>query len=223
MKTRLLISDDELSGRVTIELLLKKLMGSSPFILDIASSLPETVSFLSQHQYDLIFLDINFKGSSSFEIIDQIPASTKIVFVTAYSEHAIRAIRSNAFDYLLKPVKEEELKECLGRFYSYKEVPSSPDMIQVKEKGLTRIFKLNEIVHLKGKGPYSVIFTRTEQITTVRTLKSLIPDLGSDFIRIHKSYLVNRNFIQGFQKNKLFLTNNVCLPVSRNGLKNLST
>lgn len=222
MKTRFLISDDELSGRVTIELLLKKLMGSKPYVLDIASSLPETLRCLSQQQYDLIFLDINFKGTSSFEITHHIPTGTKVVFVTAYSEHAIRAIRSNAFDYLLKPVKEEELGDCLNRFFLQEKSEDSTGIIHLKEKGLTRLFNLNEIIYLKGKGPYSVIFTESTQVTTVRTLKSLLPELGKDFIRIHKSYLVNRKFIKGYQKNQLFLTNNICLPISRNGLKSLS-
>lgn len=223
MRTRILIADDEQSGRVTMEILLKKLMYNRPFQHDVASSLDETKALLSQHQYDLIFLDINFKGISSFSVIDEIPKTAKLIFVTAYSEHAIEAIRSNAFDYLLKPVKEMELSACLNRYFSLINLPDSSAMIHIREKGFTRMFKLSDITHVKGNGPYSTLFTKQEQITTVRTLKSLIPELGQDFVRIHKSYLVNRNFIKGFQKDQIFLTHNICLPISRTGLKNLSS
>lgn len=223
MPTRMLISDDELSGRVTMEILLKKLMYNRSFHFDIASSLDETKALLSQHQYDLIFLDINFKGLSSFTIIDEIPKTSKIIFVTAYSEHAIQAIRSNAFDYLMKPIKEMELNACLNRYFSMINTPDSSAMIPIREKGFTRLYKISDITHVKGNGPYSTLFTSKEQITTVRTLKSLLPELGQGFVRTHKSYLVNRNFIKGFKKNQIFLNHNICLPISRTGLKNLSS
>lgn len=206
-----------------MEILLKKLMYNRSFHFDIASSLDETKALLSQHHYDLIFLDINFKGVSSFSIMDEIPKETRLVFVTAYSEHAIDAIRSNAFDYLMKPIKENELSACLNRYFSLINPLDSIATISVREKGFTRMFKISDITHVKGNGPYSTLFTSKEQITTVRTLKSLLPELGQGFVRIHKSYLVNRNFIKGFKKNQIFLTNNICLPISRTGLKNLSS
>lgn len=223
MQTRILISDDEYSGRVTMEILLKKLMYNRSFHYEVASSLDETKEMLKKHQYDLIFLDINFKGVSSFSIIDEIPKETKLVFVTAYSEHAIDAIRSSAFDYLMKPLKETELSACLNRYFSLINPPGSSATIPVREKGFTRLYKISDITHVKGNGPYSTLFTKQEQITTARTLKSLIPDLGQNFVRIHKSYLVNRNFIKGFQKDQIFLIHNICLPISRTGLKNLSS
>lgn len=223
MKSRILVSDDEISGRVTMEILLKKMMGRRPYQLDMASTLDETKDRISENYYDIIFLDIKFKNSSSFDILDRIPRGTKIVFVTAYSEHAIHAIRSNAFDYLLKPVKEEELGACLDRFYAAMAAQIIGGVIQIREKGFTRWFKLSEIIHVRGNGPYSLIHTTQEQITTARTLKSLIPDLGKDFIRIHKSHVVNRNYIKGFLKDQLVLTNHTCLPISRNGIKNLNT
>jgi two-component system LytT family response regulator len=223
MQTRILISDDEYSGRATMEILLKKLMYNRSFHYEIASSLDETREMLRKHQYDLIFLDINFKGVSSFSIMDEIPKETKLVFVTAYSEHAIDAIRSNAFDYLMKPLKEIELSSCLNRYFSLIGTADSSATIPVREKGFTRLYKISDITHVKGNGPYSTLFTKEEQITTARTLKSLIPELGQNFVRIHKSYLVNRNFIKGFQKDQIFLTHNICLPISRTGLKNLSS
>lgn len=224
LKTSILIADDEHSGRYTLELLLKKQLSEPKNIhLDIASSLDEVAGLLADHFYDLIFLDINFKGQSAFEIVDKIPKATKIVFVTAYGEHVISAIRKNAFDYLLKPVKEEDLSNCLMRFYETRKDILHKDLIQIREKGFIRWIKLGEITHIKGQGPYAHIFLGNEQLTIAKTLKSLVPELGENFVRIHKSFLVNRKYIKAFQRDQLILTNQICLPVSRNGMKNLES
>jgi DNA-binding LytR/AlgR family response regulator len=224
LKIRILIADDEYSGRYTMDLLLRKLLAERKDIhVDMVATLEEVSACLTDHFYDLIFLDINFKGISAFEIVDQVPGASKLVFVTAYGEHVIRAIRKNAFDYLMKPVKEEELSNCLNRFFETRLEPSHTDLLQIREKGYTRWLKLGEISHIKGHGPYSHIFMGTEQLTIARTLKSLMPELGEDFIRIHKSFLVNRKYIRAFQRDQLILTNQICLPVSRNGMKNLDS
>lgn len=222
MKINLLIADDELSGRSTLELLVRKELPNGENIhIDIVASLDDVVKNIKENNYELIFLDINFKGKSSFEIVELIPKSTKVVFVTAYAEHVIKALRSNAFDYLLKPVKQEELSNCLKRYFDNRLDFEANEILQIREKGFNRRIQIKDISHIKGQGPYCHIFVNKEQITIARTLKSILPELGNNFIRIHKSYLVNRAFIKAFQYNQLILTNKICLPVSRNGIKNL--
>ena len=194
MKIKLLIADDEYSGRFTLEMLLRKELADYQNIeIDIVANLEDVVKQITSTIYDLIFLDINFKGDSSFEIVDLIPKTSKIIFVTAYGEHVINALRKNAFDYLLKPVKTEELSDCLKRYFNSRNNNRQNEQIQIKEKGFTRWLQINEISHLRGQGPYAHIFVNNEQITVARTLKSLMPELGNNFIRIHKSYLVNRH------------------------------
>lgn len=224
MKINLLIADDEFSGRSTLDLLLRReLSNRQNIIINLASSLEEVIQKIEENYYEIIFLDINFKGKSSFEILDIIPKTSKVVFVTAYGEHVIKALRKNAFDYLLKPVKQEELSNCLNRYFNSKSDDEISEVIQIREKGFTRRLQIKDISHLRGQGPYSHIYFNQEQVTVARTLKSLIPELGSNFIRIHKSYLVNRKFIKAFQHDQLILINQVCLPISRNGIKNLDT
>ena len=222
MKIKLLIADDEYSGRFILETLLRKEMDTHQnFEIDVVASLEEVVKQINSTTYDIIFLDINFKGESSFDIVDLIPKASKIVFVTAYGEHVINALRKSAFDYLLKPIKIEELSNCLKRYFITRKEVESTENIQIKEKGFTRWIQISEISHIRGQGPYAHIFVINEQITVARTLKSLMPELGNHFIRIHKSYLVNRKFIKAFQHDQIILINQVCLPISRNGLKNL--
>jgi two-component system LytT family response regulator len=222
MKIKLLVADDEYSGRFTLEMLLRKEMATDQNSeIDVVASLDEVVKRIKSTFYDIIFLDINFKGESSFQIVDLIPKTSKIVFVTAYAEHVIDALRKSAFDYILKPVKTEELSNCLTRFYASRDQIEPKGQIQIKEKGFTRWVQISEISHMRGQGPYAHIFVNNEQITVARTLKSLMAELGNNFIRIHKSYLVNKKFIKSFQHNQIILINQICLPISRNGLKNL--
>jgi len=95
------------------------------------------------------------------------------------------------------------------------------EYIHIKQRGLTRILKTAEIIYVEGDGPYSTIHLKDESCTTARTLKSLIPELGDKFVRIHKTYVVNRDYIKGFVNNKLTLTNDQNLPISRTGIKNI--
>lgn len=221
MKVRILVSDDERSGRVTMEYLLQQTLPKDSYVLELCSSLGMTVEKLQQDAFDILFLDINFKGVSSFEIVSKIPKSTTLVFVTAYAEHTIQAIRNNAFDYLLKPVREEELRDCLKRYESRASLGLPEKTLQVREKGANKLLRTSDIIYVKGHGPYSMVCTHDAMITIARTLKSIAEELGDPFVRTHKSYLVNRSFIQRFHHNQLILENNLCLPISRSGIKNM--
>lgn len=220
-KYDLLIVDDENSGRTTLRLLLEKEFWAHIKTIEYAQSFEEAAEKLKMSNYHVIFLDINLKGISAFDLISFIPPASKIVFVTAYPEFVFKALRNRAFDYLLKPVKEEELRDCLQRILKDLAEETQKYRLHIKERGLTRILNLNEILYIKGNGPYSTFYVHKDNYTTARTLKSILPELGEDFVRVHKSYVVNRYYIKGYNKEKLFLHNETCLPISRSGLKNL--
>lgn len=220
-KYDLLIVDDENSGRTTLRVLLEKEFWAHIKTIEYAHSFEEAAEKLKLNNYHVIFLDINLKGISAFDLISFIPPASKIIFVTAHAEFVIRALRNRAFDYLLKPVKEEEMKNCLERVLKDLAEDSQKYRLHIKERGITRILNLNEILYIKGNGPYSTFFVNKDNFTTARTLKSILPELGEEFVRVHKSYVVNRFYIKGYNKEKLYLHNDTWLPISRSGLKNL--
>jgi len=221
MKYVILIVDDESSGQTTLKILLEKHFWAHIDVLVFAKTFEEAKEKILESNFNLIFLDINLKGITAFELLPFIGNSTSVVFVTAYSEYMIQALRNKAFDYLVKPVKEEDLKDCLLRFQKTTQTELKDEYIHIKQRGLTRIIKIADIIYIEGDGPYSTIFLKEESCTTARTLKSLEPEFGESFVRIHKTYLVNRAYIKGYINNKLTLTNDQNLPISRTGIKNI--
>lgn len=217
MKFNILVVDDEYAGRNTLQMLLCAHVGEFVNKICVAGTLEEAKAILAIQKIDLVFLDIQLQTNSGFELVPYLPEATKIVYVTAYSEHALKAIKNRAFDYILKPVDPVELTLCLQQCaQQFKQVPNQ--YLSIKIKGNTVPIELSSILYIKAKGPYAEINDLAGKVyITSQTLKTLETKLNTQFIRVHKSYIINRNFIKSFNQKELFL-NERCIPLSRNGL-----
>ena len=205
-KLNALIIDDEEKAR----LLLNKLLEETLFFKDIrlAQSVSAAKNELSQFEPDIIFLDIKMPGKDGFAFMQDLPPgyrNHKIVFVTAYEQFAIKALKNQAFDYLLKPVNRKELKQCITRFIEIRNEDhnheKSVNFIGLGEK-ITRI-KVNsrtgtlfinpaDILYCKAEGNYTTICTGKKQhlcTMNLGKLAELLPKNG--FIRVGRSYIVN--------------------------------
>jgi two-component system LytT family response regulator len=209
-KLNALVVDDEENARI----LLKKLLEETFFFNDIrlVTSVEAAYSELSRFEPDIIFLDIKMPGKDGFAFIQDLPRNiriNKIVFVTAYDQYAIKAIKNQAFDYLLKPVNRKELKQCLVRFIESKDeraVIERPVKIIESRERLTRI-RVNTRTGTLFINPADILFCKAEgNYTTVCTGKKLhlcSMNLGkvaemlpmNGFIRLGRSYIVNFEYI----------------------------
>src|SRR5512141_2470724 len=116
-KMTALIVDDEENARILLDKLLEETLMFSE--VRAAQSVDAAYTELKHFDPDIIFLDIKMPGKDGFEFIQELPPNYnahKIVFVTAYDQFAIKAIKNQAFDYLLKPVNRKELTQCLSRY-----------------------------------------------------------------------------------------------------------
>ena len=230
------IIDDELSAANVFRLMLQRHV---PEITEIAiETKPEkAIGFLQEYKPDLVFLDIIMPALTGFDLLsryDEIPF--EVIFTTAHDEYAIQAIRFSAVDYLLKPIDADELKAAVQRVIKKKRSGHSSRQIlanlvhnlQAKEEEEFRLtvptnsgvvfFKTNEIIRLEGEGNYSrIILTNNRWHLSAKTLKDfeeLLP--GDIFLRIHKSYIINKNFIINYlKKGDVVLSDNSKIPVSR--------
>jgi two-component system LytT family response regulator len=187
---------------------------------------------------DLIFLDIQMPGLSGFEMLNHVDRNQlKVVFITSFNQYAIEAIRYSAFDYLLKPIKDEELKNTLNRYKKVTDELSFKGKIEnllhnintTKEEFQLIIplrqgekkLQVTNIVRCEADSNYTHFFLNDKtKFTTSKTLKECEELLSEkDFIRVHKSHLINKRFIQSLKHdNHVMLTDGSSIEVSRRKL-----
>ncbi len=201
-----LIIDDEENARI----LLNKLLEETLLFKNIrlASSVDSAYNELNLFEPDIIFLDIKMPGKDGFAFIQELPQKYKIykiVFVTAYDQYAIKAIKSQAFDYLLKPVNRKELKQCLQRVIDRKNNDTDKGgtlkiiktneritRIRVNTRTGTLFINPDDILYCKAEGNYTAVCTGKKQHLCSMNLgkvAELLPKNG--FIRIGRSYIIN--------------------------------
>jgi two-component system LytT family response regulator len=219
-----LIIDDELNAIKTLRWELENI-GMPINVVEQFTDINDAISFLSDHAHkiDLVFLDIQMPEMDGFEFLDKFTIRTfDVIFVTAYDEYALQAIKESATDYILKPVEEEELKLALKKIIFKKKSNSTTHQenkkiaIPVENKFL--FLKPDEIIYCNSDGNYTNIHTIHKKIMISKTLKfveELLPK--SIFYRIHQSYIINLKNIEAYDRstNYVKLCNNIELPVSR--------
>ncbi|WP_442591031.1 LytR/AlgR family response regulator transcription factor [Pedobacter sp. AW31-3R] len=235
-----IIVDDEEFARSSLYFLLQENC-ENVHICGIAKSVDEARNLLLKYDVDLIFLDIAMPGKNGFELIPDARANnSQVVFTTAFDQYALKAIKASALDYLLKPIDIDELKETVEKaskfivFAGYEQDRnerlknlslSLTEKTEIKKLSLpnsqgTTLVGTEEIIHIEAASNYSVFhLEKREKITVSRVLKEyeeLLPD--SQFVRIHKSSIINLNFLKEFNfKNGLevLLKNGEKIAVSR--------
>jgi DNA-binding LytR/AlgR family response regulator len=170
-KLSALIVDDEESARR----LMVKLLEETLFFADIrlAQSVDAALSELDNFDPDLIFLDIKMPGKYGIEFVNDLhytDGKPGIVFVTAYDQYAIQAIKIHAFDYLLKPVNRKELKECVEKYIANRAESDPPPIIKAEAlKKISRI-KVNTRTGTVFINPATILFCKAEgNYTTICT------------------------------------------------------
>lgn len=236
MLSAIIIEDEKLAREVLISLL-EQFFGNKINILGEASNVKQGISLIQKYQPQLVFLDIQLRGVTGFDLFNHFeePRSFEVVFTTAHKEHAIKAIRSGAFDYILKPIAINDLSDMLNRLEVHlnskitdtdKAMPSAEVENTTKQTGKLVIptpngYSLENkdlIIYCEGMGNYTKIYLTTgKEMTMSKTLKTIELLLGDNFCRIHKSYLVNNNHILRYSRSngyKITLTNDTMLDVS---------
>lgn len=224
-KYNAIIIDDEKNVQEALQILLQRNCPNIN-ICDTAGSANQGRELLNRWDVQLIFLDISMPGENGFDFLASITKEDyAIIFTTAYEEYALRAIKTNAIDYLLKPIDPEELKEAVTKATSHLDLRSQNLNIQktygeslnnltrqasggfeyapkitVIEKFGFQIVEVKNIRYIEADGAYSVLhLSGFEKVVSSKPVGEIEKILNpSVFIRIHKSTLINLNFLRGF-------------------------
>lgn len=212
-----LIIDDEPDA---ISVLRKSLELFCPDFTEIreASNGAEAKAQLKDGEVDLTFLDIRLKRENGLTLYKEIAQlCPKIVFVTAYDEYAVKAFKTEALHYLLKPIEPAELEKAVER------ANLSSKRIVLTSNEATTPLDVPDIVYLSSHKSYTTFHTvKGQKILMTKNLKHYESQMrSSSFFRPHQSYLVNLAFVQNLSSinKEVILKNGVRLPVSKRQMK----
>lgn len=217
-----LICDDELSAHQILEAYILQ----TPGLVLVAKcrNALEAFAKLEQQSIDLIFLDIEMPLVNGINFLRTLTNPPRVIFTTAYSEHALESYELNAVDYLLKPFSPERFakavdkaKALIGNTESTQEKNNDEAALVIKEKdGLIRVMH-NQILCIEASKDYMKIVTTEKPYLVHITMKKLEESLPPEqFVRTHKSYMVALKAIRLLKPDELVLTNNQVIPVSIN-------
>lgn len=236
----LIIDDNVFISTILADLLLEN--HPEIAISGIAHNGRDALKMIEKTNPDLIFIDVEMPDMTGFEVLSSLAQiQFQIIFITAHSHYAIQAIRFNALDYLLKPIKEDELAYAINRFKRNKALDDKQSNIQ---NALTNLKKedpqdwvlqlrtqsgeirltLGEIYCLNGARNYTFIHTKSGKTLSAKTLahyESILEDKG--FFRCHRSFLVNGSFISKIQDNLIIMKDDTSIPLARRKQAKLKT
>ncbi len=232
MKQKALIVEDNAFMAKVLSDMLRQQSIADILLLGLAYSGKEALSMIASEKPDVVFLDIELPDMNGFEILSKLPEiNFKTIFTTAHSHYAIKAFRFNALDYLVKPIKEEELREAIRRFNETSEnkmrirnalanmetTSLENQNLILPTQGRTLRFSLKQIIFIEGERNYSYIhLTNGKKELSSKNLayfEQTLVDKG--FFRCHRSYLVNKSHIIGIHPNGFSLKSGIKLPISR--------
>ena len=215
----LVIDDEELARRRVLNLLEEV---NEIEVIGECSNGRNAIERINSDKPDLIFLDINMKDMNGFEVLKKVDISPKpvVVFVTAYDNYALKAFDVEAFDFLLKPFKDDRFFKTITKVLSTTKIEAdqnfeqrmveffheyskggirlnSVSKIPIKQGNKTALVDPNDILYIQASGYYAEIFAGGKKYVLRESLNNLAAILDSNvFVRIHRSTIANLNFVK---------------------------
>jgi len=236
MALKSVIIDDDAYVREELELMISTFLKGDIDLLATFAEPQLGLDFIRKNETDLIFLDIFMPGMSGFDLLDHLGnTNAAVIFITSFNGYAIRAIKYSALDYLLKPVKREELLAAIARLKEKSERQflntrmsnlrhnllaendASLQLVLGSKQGENR-FSLKNIIRCEADSNYTVIHLKgNKKFLASKTLGEIEDMLcESQFLRVHKSHLVNPEYVDHISaSDELVLNEESRIPISR--------
>ena len=215
-----IIIDDERKAREAFKKIIERYFKDQLHVLALCESVKTGVQAIHKYNPDIVFLDVEMPEENGFALFDYIrEPGFEVIFTTAYQQYGVDAIKYAALDYLLKPIDYVELREALEKYQEKRNQKNRQERIDtllsnisigesIHQKVALPTFTgyimetINHIIYCQADVNYTRIFTRHDNsILVSKTLKFIEELLPSDcFFRIHKTYLVNMNYITQYIK-----------------------
>lgn len=195
MTLKALVVDDEAPARSELRFLLGECGGVE--VVGEAGNSSEALQLIRAIPYDVVFLDIDMPGLSGMQLAEalaELERPPSVVFVTAHSEHAVKAFEVDAADYLVKPVEVPRLRRAIERLAPAEPAPGAArvERVPVEKAGKKLLLSVEEIFYVMAKDDYSYLYTDGERYLSTLSLAELERRLEPrGFFRVHRRFVVN--------------------------------
>jgi two-component system, LytTR family, response regulator len=217
-----LIADDEEIDRLTVTAHLR----NYPFIRIAATcdNAGKALEYLRDHPVDILFLDIDMPGLNGIQLRARVMDIHACIFITAYPDYAVDAFDAAALDFLIKPITGDRFGRAIQRIRDYFDIRQKADLFEhslgqdtifIKEGHEKTKIRLHDILYLEALRDYTTIVTPQRKYHVLTTLGNLLNENEfRSFIRIHRSYAVQRHYVQKLDTRNVYLEN-ISLPLGK--------
>ena len=229
-KLNCIIIDDDEIDRLTVVSYAKRF--SNLNILGSYELAEDALEIIEREKVDILFLDIDMPGLNGLELRKKTLNIPICVYITAHPEHAVESFELETLDFIVKPIKFDRFAHTMSHIEEFMEIKHKAqlfeasiggDTIYIKEGHEQTKVKLHDILYLEALKDYTLIVTNQKRHCVLSSIGTLLKEKHfQSFIRIHKSFAVQKQFIQKINSQEILLNNNILIPVGRSYKDNLN-
>jgi DNA-binding LytR/AlgR family response regulator len=218
MNVKCVVIDDESLASDVLENYIKRV--SSLELVATFNNGIDALEYVNSNQVDLLFIDIQMPDINGMDFLKLLNKKVNIVFTSAYPEYALEGYDFNPLDFLVKPISFDKFMRAVGRAHvvntaSTETLENSAQYFYIKAKGKTIRLLLSDILYIEGLKDYVIFYTSSGSYISLHSMKELVEKLPTkQFIRIHKSYIVEINKIEEIGGNQVKISGKQ-IPVGR--------
>lgn len=225
-----IVVDDELVDRLMVVSFVKRFPKFN--LVGAYATAQEALAIIDQHKIDILFLDIDMPEINGLELRKKAAEVPVCIYISGHSEHAAESFELETLDFIVKPIKFDRFEKAIYRAEQFLEVNQKAklfelsfgkDVISIKEGSEQYKIKLFDILYLEALKDYTLLVTAQKKHCIWSNIGSLLKqETFQDFIRIHKSFAVQRQFVKKINAQEVEMNNQTMIPIGRSFKDNLN-
>ena len=229
-KINCIIIDDDEIDRLMVVSFVKRFENLN--LLGVFEFAEKASIFIKNQSIDVLFLDIDMPDSSGLEFRKQNMHIPVCIYITAHPEHAVESFELDTLDFIVKPLKFDRFSQCIKRIEEFMEIKHKVqlfessiggDTIYIKEGNEQTKVKLHDILYLEALKDYTLVVTDKKRHCVLSNIGNLLKEVHfQSFIRIHRSFAVQKQYIKKINSHYLELNNDSIIPLGRSYKDNLN-
>jgi two-component system LytT family response regulator len=228
--TCIIVDDDEID-RLRIMSLVKKF--ASIRLLAAFENADDALLYLEKESVDILFLDIEMAGTSGIDLRKKAKQVPVCIFVTSYPEHAVESFELDTLDFIVKPINLQRFEQTIKRIEEYMLVKQKANLFESTLGGEAIFIKdghnqikihLHDILYLEALKDYTMLVTNDKRHCILLNIGKLLNENRfNNFVRIHRSFAVQKHFVSKISTQHLELHNQISLPIGRSFKENITS